>query len=229
MEAYFALALAALLIGAYLVGSVPTAYIAARLTRGIDIRRYGSGNVGSANVWESVSRWAFIPVAAVDVGKGTVAVAAAQWLNFGLAYEVMAGVAAVAGHNWSVFLGFKGGRGVGASLGILLVLAQRELAIVVAVGVLGLILGNIPLAVIIGFCIVPVSAWALGQPLPVVLGCLGILGLVAIKRLVANGLPAAPADWKAVALNRLLFDRDIRDREAWVQRSPGETPGHRLK
>lgn len=223
MEAPFALRLALLLIGAYLLGSVPTAYIAARLTKGIDIRLYGSGNVGGSNVWEMVSHWALIPVAVVDVGKGAVVVIAAQWLSFGLTYQVAAGLAALAGHNWSVYLGFKGGRGVSTSLGILLVLLQRELAIFAGVGLIGVILGNMPLATLIGIALMPISSWVLGEPLPLTLGCLGMFLLVAAKRLAANRDTPVPAgDWKGVALNRLLFDRDIRDRGAWIRRFPKE-------
>ncbi|MFH1486892.1 MAG: glycerol-3-phosphate acyltransferase, partial [Chloroflexota bacterium] len=108
MGVSFVIRLTALMVGAYLLGSVPTAYVAGRLTKGIDIREYGSGNVGVANVWQALSRWAVIPVTVVDVGKGASAVVAAQLPGFGLAYNMVAGLTAVVGHNWQAFLGFSG-------------------------------------------------------------------------------------------------------------------------
>ncbi len=211
---------------AYLIGSIPSGVTIARKLAHVDIRQYGSGNVGLANVWQSVSRWALIPVLVVDVGKGAVAVMAAQWLDFSLAYQMLCGLAAIAGHNWSVFLGFKGGRGVGASFGVLLVLAPREALVFFGIGLLGVIFRNVPLGVIIAFSLVPLSAWGLGEPLPVILGCLGILALIVAKRLLAGGYATVPSgERQAVAINRLLFDRDIRDRRAWIKRSPGEGRG----
>jgi glycerol-3-phosphate acyltransferase PlsY len=100
-------------LAAYLLGSVPTAYLAGRLTKGIDIRDYGSGNVGGANALATIGLRAGILVALVDVGKGALAVGLARWLGETEAVAAAAAVAVTAGHNWSVFLGFTGGRGVG--------------------------------------------------------------------------------------------------------------------
>ena len=93
---------ASLLIAAYLLGSVPAAYLVAKWSRGIDIRKYGSGNVGASNIVRIVStRWA-IPVIIFDVGKGAVMVWAAQLLGLGIAQQVTVGLAAIIGHNWPV-------------------------------------------------------------------------------------------------------------------------------
>ena len=102
--------------GAYLLGSIPTAYVFARWHSGIDIRRYGSGTVSGSMVWEHVSRWGVVAVGLFDVGKA----AAATWLGYqiSLPAAVAAGLLATIGHNWPLFLRFVGGRGLGCFLGI---------------------------------------------------------------------------------------------------------------
>ena len=109
----------AIIIG-YLLGSIPSAYIAARLATGKDIRQLGGGNVGGLNVFREVGPWSALAVGIVDIGKGTAAVAIAHWL---LAvpplFVLLAGLAAVVGHNWIVFLKFSGGKGMGPAIGAL--------------------------------------------------------------------------------------------------------------
>lgn len=114
--------IALLLLSAYLLGSLPTAYMAGRLTRGVDIRKLGSGSVGGSNVGVVVSHWLVFPVGIVDLGKGMLAVALAKWLDLGMGWQAAVGLLAIAGHNWSIFLGFSGGRGIGTSIGMMLVL-----------------------------------------------------------------------------------------------------------
>jgi glycerol-3-phosphate acyltransferase PlsY len=106
-----------LLLGAYLLGSVPAAYLAARWSRGIDIRQYGSGNIGVSNLWRSTSKWLAMPVIIFDFGKGMLLVWIAQLLGLGIDQQVAIGLAAIIGHNWPVFLRFSGGRGLLTTLG----------------------------------------------------------------------------------------------------------------
>ena len=125
------------LVVAYLLGSFPTAYLAGR-TKGVDIRKLGSGSVGGSNVATVTSRWLIFPVGIIDVGKGMLAVLLAKWLDVSMTWQVIAGLFAIAGHNWSIFLGFVGGRGIGTSVGVLIVLFP--LAFVVLLPVFGLML-----------------------------------------------------------------------------------------
>jgi len=114
--------LIAIIIG-YLLGSIPSAYIAARLATGRDIRQLGGGNVGGLNVFREVGPWPALAAGIVDVGKGAAAVAIAHWLLAVLPlFVLLAGLAAVIGHNWMVFLKFSGGKGMGATIGALAVL-----------------------------------------------------------------------------------------------------------
>jgi len=103
--------LLAIIIG-YLLGSIPSAYIVTRLVKGKDIRQLGGGNVGGLNVFREVGPWPALAVGIFDLVKGAMAVAIAYWLLALLPLFVMlAGLAAVVGHNWMVFLKFSGGKG----------------------------------------------------------------------------------------------------------------------
>lgn len=110
-----------LIAGSYLLGALPSAYLLARLVKHIDIRRYGSGNVGIANFSVHVGkRWA-VPVVFFDIwvkGILPVALASDKVLGLGLWVGAGAGMASIAGHNWSVWLKFTGGRGMATVLGV---------------------------------------------------------------------------------------------------------------
>ena len=109
-------------LATYAIGAVPSAYLVCRLLRGRDIRRWGDGNAGAANVYRQVGPRAGTAVAIVDIGKGVLAVLVARQLVGPGAPELWGGVLAVMGHNWPLFLRFQGGRGAATALGVLLVL-----------------------------------------------------------------------------------------------------------
>lgn len=116
-------ATAALVLLSYLLGSLPVGLLVARRVSGVDIRSRGSGNIGTANVVR-VSGWAAGALVLVaDVLKGALPVLAARWLGLPGLVAAAAGLAAVAGHDWSLFLRFRGGKGVATSLGVVLVFA----------------------------------------------------------------------------------------------------------
>ncbi len=110
------------LLGAYLLGSIPSSYVIVRLVAGEDIRRIGSGNPGTMNVRDHVGWKPAIVVGALDVGKGAAAVGLAYWAGLGDIEAILAGMMAVAGHDWSIFLRLHGGNGTGATVGALLAL-----------------------------------------------------------------------------------------------------------
>lgn len=112
---------------AYFIGAVPTAYIFGRLLKRIDIREHGSKNVGATNAFRVLGKGPGIAVLVIDILKGvvpTVWVARAFGIHDPMAL-VLIGLAAVVGHNWTVFLGFKGGKGVATSLGVIIGLAVQ--------------------------------------------------------------------------------------------------------
>ena len=212
-----------IVLGSYLLGGVPVAYLTGRLLRGIDIRQYGSGNVGASNVWQAVSRSAVVPVGLAEIGQGLLGVVIAKLADQSLAVQVLAGLAALAGHNWSPFLRFSGGRGIGHAIGFLLILSWPGLGAFIGVSLTGVALKAIPQFVGLGIVAAPLAALAAGQAPEIVAGVAAMAGLIAAKRLLTNRPSPPPgADVRRLLLNRLLYDRDARERDAWVRRGPGE-------
>lgn len=115
---------AALIVFAFLVGSVPVGQVLAK-RRGIDLRKVGSGNIGATNVMRTMGKEAALLTLLGDMAKGAAAVALAKALGLGALYQGTLGLAAIMGHNFSPFLGFKGGKGVATSLGVLLVFSPH--------------------------------------------------------------------------------------------------------
>jgi len=214
-----------LALGAYLLGSVPAAYIAARLVTGKDIRKEGSGNVGASNVARSASKKLAVPVFLFDIAKGYVVVWLAGICGLELFYQILIGVIAVAGHNWPVFLRFNGGRGIATSLGVVLAVSPwlGLIALVMAYGLAPF--KQLAVGVLIALISLPVLSWFFASPLGIedksgaVYGFMVLLALAVLRRLAQRRLEIS-RDTPAVELlfNRLVFDRDIRSREEWLNR-----------
>ncbi|HTR20657.1 MAG TPA: glycerol-3-phosphate 1-O-acyltransferase PlsY [Gemmatimonadales bacterium] len=122
------------LLASYLLGATPTSYLAGRVARGIDLREHGSKNLGATNVYRLLGwHWA-IPVALIDIAKGVIPVAVfAPWSGGGPWVQVGCGVAAVLGHIFSPYVGFRGGKGVATAAGMFLALAPLAVAIALPV------------------------------------------------------------------------------------------------
>ncbi|HUF53095.1 MAG TPA: glycerol-3-phosphate 1-O-acyltransferase PlsY [Dehalococcoidia bacterium] len=129
------LELSAVVVASYLVGAIPAGYIIVRLKRGEDIREQGSGVIGATNVLRVLgTRW-FVLVLILDAAKGYVPTMVA-WYIFGTHdMQVAAGIAAVLGHDFPVYIGFRGGRGVATSFGVYAALALPLAVAMVAVGI----------------------------------------------------------------------------------------------
>ena len=188
---------------AYLLGSVPTGYLVGR-ARGVDIRRVGSGNIGATNVFRILGKPAGIGVMLVDVLKGFVAVAglgsllpslqAASPALFGteltaagrLYFGMLTGVAAILGHNYTCWLGFKGGKGIATSAGVLLALMPAALGVIVVVWAALLVTTRyMSVASVAAAAVLPFAVWfTRGGPLLTGLGAL--LGALAIYKHRAN-------------------------------------------
>jgi len=118
-----------ILIISYLLGSIPTAIIVSRIVMKDDIRKHGSGNAGATNVFRVMGWKAALFVVLVDVGKGTVATLFVSKIGVGSVVldaalvQMLAGLAAIIGHVWTVFAGFRGGKGMGTAFGVLVALA----------------------------------------------------------------------------------------------------------
>jgi glycerol-3-phosphate acyltransferase PlsY len=112
-----------LLAVGYLLGSMPNGYLAGRWLKGIDLRQCGSGSTGATNVLRNVGKAPALVVFLLDVGKGALAVLLAKSFGLNDWVQVLAGLAALAGHIWPVWLGWKGGKAVATGLGMFLGLA----------------------------------------------------------------------------------------------------------
>lgn len=125
----------AVIVVSYLIGAIPTGLIVVRLLTGEDIRRHGSGNIGTVNVLRVAGTATAVVVLAVDILKGMVPVMLAVRMGLSPWTVVAGGLAAIAGHNWSVFLKFQGGKGIATSFGVLLALSWPAAAVAAAVWV----------------------------------------------------------------------------------------------
>jgi glycerol-3-phosphate acyltransferase PlsY len=176
----------AAVIAAYLLGSIPFAYIAGRWLKGVDIRQEGGGNVGATNVLRQVGTAAGIAVMAADIGKGTLAVFIAQWLGVSQLIVFAAGLAVVVGHNWPVFLEFDGGRGGATTIGVFFALAPLPNAIVFSLMLLlAFITSNLRLSMAVGIAFLPLLIWAFGGELSLILYAIGLPLFTGLRALPA--------------------------------------------
>lgn len=202
-------------VAGYLLGSFPSAYLATRLVTGRDIRRLGGGNVGGLNTFREVGALPAIAVAVIDVGKGAAAVALAYWtLALPQTWVLAAALAAVAGHNWMVWLKFSGGKGAGTTIGALSVLLPvygywPGLAIFLAVVIIPLaVTRNISLAIGAGLLALPLIVWfGMGSGRLVVWSA--ALGLI----IALKFYPTALRTWAKTGNARgFIFDRWHREK-----------------
>nr|WP_092067449.1 glycerol-3-phosphate 1-O-acyltransferase PlsY [Dendrosporobacter quercicolus]NSL46595.1 glycerol-3-phosphate 1-O-acyltransferase PlsY [Dendrosporobacter quercicolus DSM 1736]SDL56845.1 glycerol-3-phosphate acyltransferase PlsY [Dendrosporobacter quercicolus] len=117
----------------YLIGSIPNGLLLGRWLWRIDLRQFGSKNIGATNAFRVLGPWPALGVFFTDAAKGVAGVFLGQWLAGTPLGMLVGGIAAIAGHNWSVFLKFKGGRGVATGLGVIAVLVPKVTLIVFAV------------------------------------------------------------------------------------------------
>jgi glycerol-3-phosphate acyltransferase PlsY len=213
-----------LTISAYLVGSIPAAYLVARWRRGVDIRKHGSGNVGAANTLTVVGKRWSVAVTLFDIGKGALMVWFAQLLDFNIASQAAVGIAAIIGHDWPVFLRFQGGRGVFTSLGVIAILNPW-------LGLIALVYPYlffapfklVALGVSTVMVILPITSalayepLGIEEPLTVTLAMIAIMLVMAARRLTApRSSISRDVPLSELITYRLLFDRDIKDRKAWI-------------
>jgi glycerol-3-phosphate acyltransferase PlsY len=152
------------IIIAYLLGAIPFAYIAGRWKKGMDIRHTGGGNVGATNVLREVGTGAGLLVLAADILKGALAVFVAKWFGVSTLIIFIAGLAAVIGHNWSIFIGFGGGKGGATTIGVFFALVPIYTAAAFGVMVVvAFLTSNLRLSMAAGFIALPFLLWGFGE------------------------------------------------------------------
>ena len=122
-------------LAAYVIGSIPFAYLAGWIFKGKDIRQEGDRNLGAGNAYRTIGHRAGLAVGALDVGKGAVSVLLAKVIAGDMGAEMAAGVAAVVGHNWPIFLQLRGGRGAASAVGVFFALLPF---VAIPLGIVGL-------------------------------------------------------------------------------------------
>jgi len=203
------LGILSIIIG-YLLGSIPTAYIMSRIRKGIDIRTVGNGNMGAANVMREIGLPEGIFVGLIDIAKGAGAILVAQALNISELWVLGAGFAALVGHNFPVFAGFRGGRGSATAIGIFLVLAPKATLVTLVIVVIPFFTTRKFSAAILigfalgclGFALLPLFLWLLEGSLMLIYYILAIdifmliRNLSGIKQILSKGI-----------INDIIFDR----------------------
>jgi len=218
------------MIGSYLVGSIPASFLVAK-ARGIDLRKHGSQQVGGGNVWRTTSRKLGLLVGVFDFFKGIIMVSVAFRMGFDPALQLAVGVAVVIGHNWPVFLKFHGGRGIATTGGVIFFMPVINDDITYWGAIVGylvlfggiLLFRQTPVAVLIGVAVQPVITAIFMEPPQLTLVYFALLVVIIVKRLTAQrSIDVHTTGFSRVLLNRLLYDRDISDRKAWVHRKHEE-------
>lgn len=158
----------------YLIGSVSFSFLAGKLIKGIDIRKHGSGNAGATNTLRILGKGPAILVLALDVLKGIGGVWIGKWLGDGnLWIPVICGLLVIAGHNWPVFFGFKGGKGIASAIGVTATLCflPALIAGVIAIGSI-VITRYVSLGSLIFSGLLPIFAAIMGREPELIIGTL---------------------------------------------------------
>jgi acyl phosphate:glycerol-3-phosphate acyltransferase len=195
---------------AYCVGAFPSAYLVGRFRKGLDIRKIGSRNMGAMNTFYSVGFWWGMLVLLLDIGKGSLAVAVTWWLTGSSNIQLAGGLAAVVGHNFPVFLKFKGGKGGATCIGILVYLMPWGAPIYLAFFGLIMAITRFPtLSYSLAFLCFPVLAAVVYNSVPLIVFSLLLL-IIPILRYIPRMKEmhiGAGGSWKHVALRKNLKDR----------------------
>ncbi|MSQ07480.1 MAG: glycerol-3-phosphate acyltransferase [Dehalococcoidia bacterium] len=184
-------------LAAYLLGSFPSAYIMVKLVNGLDVRRVGTRNVGTLNTYYQVGKWGALVVLLADAGKGALVVLLPAWLGAPHWWVYLTAPLVVVGHNWPVFLGFRGGKGAATVLGVsLALLPSLSLIALVPALLAGLALRNVIIGVMAALLSLNILTIATGQGLGLI--CL-VLVLTALNVVTYT---AARWDQVRIALRR---------------------------
>ncbi len=174
-----------LLLRAYLLGSIPSAYLIVRVSTGEDIRYMGDGNVGAKNAYESVRKLIGFSIAAADIGKGFLAVTAARHFGFSEGLILLAGGCVVLGHDFSIFPGFQGGQGMAATVGVFGALfPQATLLAFISFLVILALTRNWDLSYGIAFFLLVAGLWISGHPTKQILFSMLLLPWIALRSLI---------------------------------------------
>jgi glycerol-3-phosphate acyltransferase PlsY len=197
-----------LLILAYLLGSIPFGYLITKYTTKKNLMEIGWKKNSGSNVFKNVGLWQGIFTFVFDVGKGFLAVYLARYFGFSELFQVFCGVLAVAGHNWSVFLGLKGGRGLAALIGALLVISPTVLIISLIPCLLFTIIWTASIGTLLSFLTGVIFSFSFkGYEMAGLLMLISLIPVL-IKRLSPIKDLQNNPEYRELMENRLIFDQD---------------------
>ncbi|WP_159882978.1 glycerol-3-phosphate 1-O-acyltransferase PlsY [Paenibacillus puerhi] len=157
-----------LIIG-YLLGSISFSFLAGKLLKGIDIRQHGSGNAGATNTLRVLGKGPGIAVLLLDVLKGVAAV----WLGYLLSggetlFLVLSGISVIVGHNWPVFFGFRGGKGIATTIGVMVSVAFLPALLAGIAAILSIVWTRyVSLGSLLFTALLPLFIWLMGRPVEI--------------------------------------------------------------
>ncbi len=211
----------------YLLGSIPTSFLAGKLCANLDIRTMGSRNIGSSNLMINGGKIIGIMAGGLDcLIKGTSTIIFLD-IYLGVTPNVLLVglITLIIGHNWSLFMGFKGGRGIATAYGTLLGLQMWEQLLLMTLffGVLGRLYVYKDSAV---WCLgaivsLPLLCFVFGEGKHIIIYSLLLGCLLISKRLISNYDAIPRGSVKSTLINRFIFDRDISSKNYWIRRGPG--------
>jgi acyl phosphate:glycerol-3-phosphate acyltransferase len=226
-----------MLAAGYLVGSITAAYFLVKIFKGVDIRKVGTGTVGSSNVAHTTSKGLAVPIALFDMAKGMLVFWLAGLIGLSVAQQMAVGFAVIVGHDWPLYVGFKGGKGMITTLGVIFMVSPLLSAIILFIAYSPAIKRHMAEGVAVALISLPLWTWfgwswlhiaLFGQQtpitidarLPVTIGFIAMVVLAFVKRLIGPRVALSKdVPTSELIMNRLMFDRDIRDRRTWIDRS----------
>ena len=211
-------------VGSYLIGAIPISYLLGRFWAKIDIRTKGSKNVGASNLAVNGGKGIGITAGLMDcLIKGTFTILFLDVILGMNSYLLLiASMSVVAGHNWSIFIGFEGGRGIATAFGLLMGFQMWEeiLVLTVLLGIIGrlILYKDSGVWCFISFGSLPLLCFAFQEQTHIIVFSVLLGVMLILKRLMSNGNNIRKGSLKSTLLCRLVFDRDIPSKTAWLER-----------
>ena len=208
----------------YLIGAIPISYLLGKFWAKIDIRAHGSRNVGASNLAVHGGKNIGIIAGLMDcLIKGTFTILFLDViLGMDPYFLLIASVSVVAGHNWSIFIGFEGGRGIATAFGLLVGFQMWEeiLVLTVLLGIIGrlILYKDSGVWCFISFGSLPLLCFAFQEQTHIIVFSVLLGVMLILKRLMSNGNNIRKGSLKSTLLCRLVFDRDIPSKTSWLDR-----------
>ena len=217
-----------IIIFSFLIGSIPSAYLMGKKLKSIDLTKKGSRNTGVSNLTQNTTLYTSLPVIFFDLfikGFLPIFLCSDSIFSLDISTKILCGMASLIGHNWSIFLNFKGGRGIATLIGIILALDYNLFVIftgIIAIGFLFSPIKDSALWWIISIICTPLYTIILGLTIELTLFTFMLSFVIILKRLLSNKEETKTKTSINLILLRLFFDRDIYDRKKWINRNIDE-------